>query len=156
MAIGSPSPAHAVWSLNVGSLRRRWTAICRDDITELSFRFPIRAILMKGSADRAAEDSRSALVADSAQLRASVDERNPVSLEGPGGRVRPPGCLRSPGIDVSPKRIGGRAWPTPSPPRSPFRPFDGQSRPILNECVGYAVCSFDSRLSASQIWKHGT
>src|SRR5437899_11756425 len=87
MAIGSPSPAHAVWSLNVGSLRRRWTAICRDDITELSFQFPSRAILMKGSADRAAEDSRSALVADSAQLRANVDERNPVSLEGPGGRV---------------------------------------------------------------------
>ena len=51
--------------------------------------------------------------------------------------ARLPGCLRSPGIDVSPKRIGGRACPTPSPPRSPFRPFE---RPVAAHSLGICHC----------------
>jgi hypothetical protein len=60
--------------------------------------------------------------------------------------ARLPGCLRSPGIDVSPKRIGGRACPTPSPPRSPFRPFDGQSRPTP---LGYVTASLHEPMFAA-------
>jgi hypothetical protein len=40
-------------------------------------------------------------------MAVKVPRRNNGELRTPPVSARPPGCLRSPGIDVSPKRIGG-------------------------------------------------
>jgi hypothetical protein len=60
------------------------------------------------------------------------------------------------GMEHSPTRATGTGWERTPWHATQRAAWEALRRADLNECVGYAVRSFDSRLSASQIWKHGT
>src|SRR5882724_8376398 len=81
--------------------------------------------------------------------------RRPDSLRLPNGQLIGPGCVRSPGTDVSPKQSG--APPDAPPPRAPRRPFDGQRLigSIRRECLDHIVVLGEQHLRVNFVATRG-